>query len=144
MINKIRPIKDLEGKTVVRYEVECDLILSYDSMCCFVVDEDYEMEYEDKVIKVACTLPGDFFEPLQINVKVPEELMAGIEGQVQEVQIPISIDDESQNIIIKESVIKGNGFFRSGIIGMLKRAICVLDKESVEEEKKTKKFGLRS
>jgi len=105
------------------------MILSYEQMACFVDGEDYDLEPEDKVIKVSCDLPADFFDPLKINIKVPEGLMTGIEGEVKEVQIPISLDNESQNIIIKESISSENGFLRSGILGMLRRAISVLDKE---------------
>jgi len=79
--------------------------------------------------------PDEFFEPLQIEVEVPKELMAGIEGQVQEVQIPISVGEEVKDIKIKESVSKGNGFLRSGIIGMIRRGILALDKEETDDKK---------
>jgi len=133
MENNIRYVNN-DGETPAYYRMELDVIVSEDENCCYIDEGEYNMETSDKVIRVACNLPEDFFYPLQIDVEVPKELMAGIKGQVQEVQIPISVGKETKDIKIKESVSKGNGSLRSGIIGMLKRAITVLDKEDKDKE----------
>jgi len=134
MENSIRYVNE-DGENPAYFRLELDVIVSEQEDCCHIDEDNYEMEPQDKVIRVACNLPKEFFNPLQIEVEVPEKLMSGIEGQVQEVQIPVSVGEEIENIKIKESVSKGNGFLRSGIIGMLKRAIAVLDKEEIDEKK---------
>ena len=134
MENKLNYI-DTDGEMPAYYRVELDVIISEDEHCCYIDEAEYNMEPKDRVIRVACNLPDKFFEPLQIEVEVPKELMAGIEGQVQEVQIPISVGEEIKDIKIKESVSKGNGILRSGIIGMLRRGILALDKEETDDKK---------
>jgi len=44
------------------------------------------------------------------------------------------LNKETENIKVEESVSKSSGFLRSGIIGMLKRAIAVLDKEELKKK----------
>ena len=133
MKNEITYVNE-NGENLAHFRLELDVIVSENGECCYIDEDDYDMEQGDKVIRIACNLPEEFFEPLQIEVEVPKELMAGIEGQVQEVQIPISVGEKTKNIKIKESVSKGNGFLRSGIVGMLKRAISALDKEGLEKK----------
>jgi len=118
------------------YLVKTDILLSSEDKCCYISDEnENEILPTDKIFRIKLKLPKEIFDPITINVDIPKELLQDQKGLIEEIQVPISIDDGLKNITIKESVKKSNSTLRTGVIGMLKRAIEFLDTESEGDNK---------
>ena len=72
------------------------------------------------VVRVNLKVHENIFEPLTCSIEVPEDMVPkAIDGKVDEIDIPITFNDEKVPITIKEKLVSGC----NGIVAFIKRKI---------------------
>jgi len=120
VINKTGDIVHIEETIIV------DAISGVVGLCS---NDDEICDNNERLVRICMDLPMSFFEPIWINVEVPKELIAPMNGSVSSIAAPVMLDEDKHDIVIKESVQSTNSFLRGGILCMLKRAVEYLEKE---------------
>jgi hypothetical protein len=87
-------------------------------------DEDHAIEESGQIeVKLNLRLPVSLFEPVQINVNMPEEFVTGrpVEAEPQCLTVPVIVNQRAGNVTITQELVDGDEY--PGILGLLKRML---------------------
>jgi hypothetical protein len=102
--------------------VTVDLAIGKEEEVRILDDMDEYLTNEDRIIRVKIPLPLSFFDPVEINIAVHEDLVKPLAGDVTEVEIPVEV--EGTKVVIKENVSKRMVDQGKGVlISFLKRVV---------------------
>lgn len=111
-----------KDKNTGNFIVEEQLIVDSDDGIVSVDSNDEPEGTNQRALDVKIILPPNFFEPVQINIDFPQDLVAdkAVEGHVNQIEIPINIGAKKGKVMVEECLRDGRG---SGIISLIRKAI---------------------
>jgi hypothetical protein len=97
-----------------------DLVVGKDEEARVLDHMDKYLSEDDRIVRVKIPLPLSFFDPVEINITVHEDLVKSLAGDITEVEVPVKI--EGTKVVVKENISKrivdqGRGV----LVGFLKR-----------------------